>query len=97
MKDCANNQSTTRSKGADITATIKVPGQRLLQANKHTSDDDDHESDGDHTVVVGETWCSESEGMFSKSESDDSECKLDHCRQRKGEALEVDGVPHALR
>ena len=44
---------------------------------------------------MGETWCSESEGMFSESESDDSECKLDHCRQRKGAALEVDGVPHA--
>ena len=25
MKDCANNQSTTRSKGTDITATMKVP------------------------------------------------------------------------
>ena len=53
-------------------ATMKVPGQCLLQAKEHTSDDDDHESDGDHTVVVGETWCSESEGMFSESESDDS-------------------------
>ena len=63
--------------------TMKVPGQRLLQANKHTSDDDDHESDGGHTVVVGETWCSESEGMFSESESDDSECELDHRRRRK--------------
>ena len=61
-------------------ATMKVPDQRLLQANKHTSDDDDHESDGDDIVVVGKTWCSESEGMFSESESDDSECELDHCR-----------------
>ena len=98
MKDCANNQSTTRSRGKDITVTMKVPGQRLLQANEHTSDDDDHESDGDDIVVVGETWCSESEGRFSESaESDDSECELDHCRQRKVAALEVDGVPHALR
>ena len=78
-------------------ATMKVPGQRLLQANEHTSDDDDHESDGDDTVVVGETWCSESEGRFSGSESDDSECELDHRRRRKGAALEVDGVPHTLR
>ena len=47
-------------------ATMKVPDQRLLQANKHTSD---HQSDGDDTVAVGETWCtSESEGMFSESE-----------------------------
>ena len=46
---------------------------------------------------MGETWCSESEGMFSESESDDSKCELDHCRRRKGAALEVDGVPHALR
>ena len=97
MKHCANNQSTSRSKGTDITATMKVPGQRLLQANKHTSDDDDHKSDGDDIVLVGKTWCSESEGMFSESESDDSECELDHCRRRKGAALEVDGVPHTLR
>ena len=59
-------------------ATMKVPGQRLLQANKPTSDDDDV-SDGDDTVVVGKTWCSESEGMFS--ESDDSECELGHRMQ----------------
>ena len=57
---------------------MTVPGQRLLQANEPTSDDND-ESDGDDTVVVvGETWCSESEGMLSESESesDDSECQL---------------------
>ena len=29
--------------------------------------------------------------------SDDSESELDHPRRRKGAALEVDGVPHALR
>ena len=27
---------------------------------------------------------------------DDSESELDHPRRRKGAALEVDGVPHAL-
>ena len=27
---------------------------------------------GDDTVTVGETWCSESEEMLSESESDDS-------------------------
>ena len=52
--------------------TMTVPGQRLLQANEPASDGDD-ESDGDDTVVLGETWCSESEGMLSESESDDSE------------------------
>ena len=29
--------------------------------------------------------------------SDDSESELDHPRRRKGAALEVDGVQHALR
>ena len=42
---------------------------------------------GDDTVVVGETWCSETEGMLS--ENDDSECEY-HCRQIKSAALEVD-------
>ena len=51
---------------------MTVPGQRLLQANEPASDGDD-ESDGDGTIVLGETWCSESEGMLSESESDDSE------------------------
>ena len=46
---------------------------------------------------MGKTWCSESEGMFSESETDDSECELDHHRRKKSAALEVDGVPHALR
>ena len=31
---------------------------------------------GDDTVVVGETWCSETEGMPSERENDDSECEL---------------------
>ena len=31
---------------------------------------------GDDTVVVGETWCSETEGMLSECENDDSECEL---------------------
>ena len=36
---------------------------------------------GDDTVVVGETWCSETEGMLSENddsecENDDSECEL---------------------
>ena len=26
--------------------------------------------------VVGETWCSETEGMLSESENDDSACEL---------------------
>ena len=51
-----------------------MPGQHLLQANEPGTSGDDDESDGDDTVVVGETWCSESEGMLS--ESDDSECEL---------------------
>ena len=53
---------------------MTVPGQLLLQANEPASDGDD-ESDGDGTVVLGETWCSESEGILieSESESDDSE------------------------
>ena len=42
---------------------------------------------GEDTVVVGETWCSETEGMLS--ENDDSECEY-HCRQIKSAALEVD-------
>ena len=32
---------------------------------------------GDDTVVVGETWCSETEGMLSECENDDSECEND--------------------
>ena len=56
-------------------ATMKVPGQRLLKANNP------HlmimiKKGGDDTVVVGETWCSETEGMLSESENDDSECEL---------------------
>ena len=65
---------------------MKVPGQHLLQANKPTSDDNDKKV-GDDTVVVGETWCSETEGMLS--ENDDSECEY-HCRQIKSAELEVD-------
>ena len=42
---------------------------------------------GDDTVVVGETWCSETEGMLS--ENDDSECEY-HCWQIKSAALELD-------
>ena len=49
-------------------ATMTVRGQYLLQANEPTSDDDDN-SDGDDTVIVGETWCSESEGTLSESDS----------------------------
>ena len=62
------------AKGTEI-VTMKVPGQCLLQANKPTSDDNDKKC-GDDTVVVGETWCSETEGMLSESENDDSECEL---------------------
>ena len=32
--------------------------------------------DGDDTVAVGETWCSETEGMLSESENDHSKCEL---------------------
>ena len=38
-----------------ILATVTVPGQHLLQANKPGTSGDDDESDGDNTVVVGET------------------------------------------
>ena len=55
---------------------MTVPGQRLLQANEPPASDGDDESDGDDTVVVGETWCGESEGMLIESDSDDSECEL---------------------
>ena len=65
---------------------MKVPGQRLLKANKPTSDDNDKKGGGD-TVVVGETWYSETEGMLSAN--DDSECEY-HCRQIKSATLEVD-------
>ena len=65
---------------------MKVPDQRLLQDNKPTSDDNDQKG-GDDTVVVGETWCSDTEGMLS--ENDDSECEY-QCRQIKSAALEVD-------
>ena len=44
---------------------MKVPGQCLLQVNELTSDDYD-ENDGDNTVVVDETCCSETEGMMAK-------------------------------
>ena len=44
---------------------MKVPGQCLLQVNEPTSDDND-ENDGDNTVVVDETCCSETEGMLAK-------------------------------
>ena len=44
---------------------MKVPGQCLLQVNEPTSDDYD-ENDGDNTVVVDETCCSETEGMLVK-------------------------------
>ena len=44
---------------------MKVPGQCLLQVNEPTSDDYD-ENDGDNTVVVDETCCSETEGMLAK-------------------------------
>ena len=56
-------------------ATMIVPGQHLLQANEPTSDDNDKKG-GHDTVVVGEIWCSETEGMLSESENDDSECEL---------------------
>ena len=75
-------------------ATMKVPGQRLLQANKPTSDDNDKKG-GDDTVVVGETWCSETEGMLSESENDDSECELlplpanKKCSTRSGHTLQL--------
>ena len=55
--------------------TMKLPSQCLLQANKPTSDDNDKRC-GDDTVVVGETWCSETEGMLSENENDESECEL---------------------
>ena len=51
-------------------ATMKVPDQRLLQANEPTSDDDDESDKDDTVVVVCETWCSETEGMLSESESE---------------------------
>ena len=44
---------------------------------------------GDDTVVVGETWCSETEGMLSENDDTCSECEY-HCRQIKSAALEVD-------
>ena len=45
---------------------MKGPGQRFFQVNEPSSDDND-ENDGDDTVVVGETWCSETEGMLAKN------------------------------
>ena len=72
--------------------TMKVPGQCLFEANKPTSDDNDKKCGGD-TVVVGETWCSETEGMLSESENDDNECELlpspakKKCSARSGRAL----------
>ena len=38
---------------------------------------------GDDTVTVGEIWCSESEGMVSESEGDDSDCVLGPSLARK--------------
>ena len=70
-------------------ATMKVPGQHLLQANEPTSDDNDKKG-GHDTVVVGEIWCSETEGMLSESENDDSECELLPSPVKKNAALEVD-------
>ena len=46
---------------------MTVRGERLLQSNKPVSDDE--ESDEDDTVVLGETWCPESERMSSASDS----------------------------
>ena len=72
---------------------MKIPGQSLLQANKPTSDDNDKKG-GDDTAVVGETWCSETEGMLSESENDDSECELlplpanKKCSTRSGHTLQ---------
>ena len=71
---------------------MKVPGQCLLQANKPTSDDNDQKG-GYDTVVVGETWYSETVGMLSETENDDSECELlqlpakKKCSTRSGHAL----------
>ena len=48
---------------------------------------------GDDTVVVGETWCSETERMLS--ENDDSECEY-HCRQIKSAALELDTLQSVI-
>ena len=56
-------------------AAMKVPGQHLLQANEPTSDNNDNKG-GHDTAVVGETWCSEPEGMLNESENDDGECEL---------------------
>ena len=44
----------------------------------------------DTTLVVGETWCSETEGMLNESENDDGECELLPSPARKSAALEVD-------
>ena len=46
---------------------MKVPGQCLLQVNEPTSDDND-ENDGDNTIAVDETCCSETEGMLAKKQ-----------------------------
>ena len=50
-------------------ATMKVPAQHLLQANEPTSDGNDKKG-GHDTVVMSETWCSETEGMLNESESE---------------------------
>ena len=42
-------------------------GERLLQSNKPASDD--KESDEDDIAVLGETWCTDSEGTLSDSDS----------------------------
>ena len=73
-------------------ATMKVPGQHLLQANESTSDNNDKKG-GHDTVVLGETWCRETEGMLNESENDDGECELlpspakKKCSTRSGHAL----------
>ena len=49
---------------------------------------------GDDTVVVGETWCSETKEMLIESENDDSECELlplpanKKCSTRSGHTLQ---------
>ena len=68
---CKNSPFHTRKK----LKNEKIVLQETKDIYKPTSDDNDQKV-GYDTVVVGETWCSETEGMLSETENDDSECEL---------------------
>jgi len=62
---------------------MTVRGERLLQNNNPASDNE--ESDEDDTVVLNETWCTDSEGTSSDSDSvgDGSDIELPSSKAKR--------------